>query len=131
MQRLVISAARPPGVVRYEEVDLLCLADGDSDALERLVRRELGGLIADSKGVAQIRETARVHFTSGSNVESTAERLFVHRNTVRYRLGRAEELIGHPLSERAAHLELALRYVDMFGIPATTGGTAAAKAVRR
>jgi DNA-binding PucR family transcriptional regulator len=43
-----------------------------------------------------------------------ASELIVHKNTVRYRLGQAEELIGHPLSERRAHLELALRHLDWY-----------------
>lgn len=52
------------------------------------------------------------------SVEAVADRLFVHKNTVRYRIARAEELLGHPLTERAAHLALALRYVALFGPPA-------------
>jgi DNA-binding PucR family transcriptional regulator len=55
------------------------------------------------------------YLTSGANVEAVAARLFVHRNTVRYRLNRAEELMGHRITERVGHVELALRYVDLFG----------------
>jgi DNA-binding PucR family transcriptional regulator len=121
VQRLVVSAGRAPGVLRYDEVDLLCLTGGEPDALARVAGKELGGLAADSKSLTQVRETLLVYLTSGSNVEATAERLYVHRNTVRYRLNRAEELIGHSLAERTAHLELALRYVDIFGVPGATG----------
>jgi hypothetical protein len=117
VQRLVLSAAKAPAMLRYDEVDLLCLAGRDPEAVARMALRELGGLANAVKGVAQIRETLLVYLTVGASVEAAAERLYVHRNTVRYRLNRAEELVGHPLSERTAHVELALRYVDLFGVP--------------
>jgi DNA-binding PucR family transcriptional regulator len=50
--------------------------------------------------------------TRRADVDMAASELIVHKNTIRYRLAQAEELIGHPLSERRAHLELALRYLD-------------------
>ena len=59
----------------------------------------------------------RGDLTKRMNVEAAAERLFVHKNTVRYRLSRTEELLGHPLAERAALVELALRHVAVFGPP--------------
>jgi hypothetical protein len=48
------------------------------------------------------------------NVDMAASELIVHKNTVRYRRAQAAELIGHLLSERRAHLELALRYLDWY-----------------
>lgn len=117
VQQLVMSAARPPTVVRYDEVDLLCLAGRDPAALARMVARELGDLAAPAKSVGMVRDTLLAYLTTGANVEAAAERLYVHRNTVRYRLNRAEELLGRSVADRTAHLELALRYVDLFGIP--------------
>jgi hypothetical protein len=114
-QRLVMSVPDGPTVVTYADVELLCLAKADSDSFRRMVRRELGGLAADGSGVAHARETLLCYLTSGANVEAVAARLFVHRNTVRYRLNRAEELMGHRITERVGHVELALRYVDLFG----------------
>jgi DNA-binding PucR family transcriptional regulator len=63
-----------------------------------------------------VRETVLAHLTT-LNVEATADRLFVHKNTVRYRIAKAEELLGHPLSERSTQVELALRWVSLFGSP--------------
>ncbi|MGW8683931.1 helix-turn-helix domain-containing protein [Streptomyces sp. NPDC055817] len=50
-------------------------------------------------------------------MEATAEQLFVHKNTVRYRLTRAEKILGHPLTDHTAKVELALRYIALFGPP--------------
>jgi DNA-binding PucR family transcriptional regulator len=52
--------------------------------------------------------------TRRANDDMAASGLIVHKNTVRYRLAQAAELIGHLLSERRAHLELALRYLDWY-----------------
>jgi DNA-binding PucR family transcriptional regulator len=49
-------------------------------------------------------ETASVYLEHGGALESTARALFVHANTVRYRLGRIAELTGYDLTHaREAH----------------------------
>lgn len=131
VQQLVVSAARPPEVVRYDEVDLLCLAGREPGAIARMVARELGDLAAASKSIGVVRETLLAYLTAGANVEAAAERLYVHRNTVRYRLTRAEELLGRSVADRTAHLELALRYVEFFGVPVTTDDAGEAASRRR
>lgn len=59
-------------------------------------------------------ETARAYLRLGS-LEATARALFVHANTVRYRLGRIEELTGHDLtvSDEAFAVRLAVMYADL------------------
>ncbi len=118
-QSVALRAALVPPVVTYPDVELLCLVAGSPELAARMVQREIGPLCAADKNLAQVRETALAYLTSGLNVEATAARLFVHKNTVRYRLSRAEELLGHPLGSRAASVEIALRYVAMFGPPAS------------
>ncbi|MEI7056659.1 helix-turn-helix domain-containing protein [Nocardioides sp. CCNWLW239] len=105
-----------PPVVDYHEVELLCLVDGNRDLVERMVLREVGPLCGADKNLAQVRQTT-LAFLTHRNLDAVAEALFVHKNTVRYRLGKAEELLGHPLTERAAYVELALRHIAMFGPP--------------
>ena len=118
-QHLTMSAPHIPPLVSYGEVELLCLAAESGDLLRRMVDREVGALCGADKNLALVRETALTYLMHRLNVEATAEKLFVHKNTVRYRLARAEELLGHPLNERSAHVELALRYVSLFGPPAS------------
>jgi hypothetical protein len=114
--RMATSAALPPALIRYGDVELLCLAGDNTPLLERMVQREIGPLCGADKNLALVRQTA-LAFLVNRNVEAVAEELFVHKNTVRYRLARAEELLGHPLTERASYVELALRRVALFGPP--------------
>lgn len=116
-QNLCMTVATPPTIVEYRAVELLCLAATSGVLMEQMVRRELGALRGVDKNLTQLRQTTLAFFASQMNVEATASKLFVHKNTVRYRLARAEELLGHPLAERTALVELALRYVEFFDPP--------------
>jgi DNA-binding PucR family transcriptional regulator len=50
-------------------------------------------------------ETATTYLDGGGGLESTARVLFVHPNTVRYRLGRISAVTGYDLSQpREAHI---------------------------
>ncbi len=117
-QRLALSAEPARPLVRYDEVELLCLLSGQTTLTRRMVAREIGPLGAADKNLALVRETVLAYLRT-LNVEATAEQLFVHKNTVRYRIARAEELLGHPLSERSTQVELALRWLAYFGNPSS------------
>ena len=117
-QGLCLAARRRPRVVAYRDVEMLSLALENEALLRRMVEREVGALAGDDKNLALVRETALTFLTNRMNVEATADKLFVHKNTVRYRLARAEELLGHPLTTRPAQVELGLRYLEWFGLAA-------------
>lgn len=119
-QRLALTAVPAAHLVRYDDVELLCLLSGQGDLTRRMVAREIGPLSGADKNLALVRETVLGYLTT-LNVEATADQLFVHKNTVRYRIAKAEELLGHPLSERSTQVELALRWVALFGSPAGEG----------
>ncbi|MEU6264630.1 PucR family transcriptional regulator [Saccharopolyspora shandongensis] len=122
---LVVAARSESRVSTYADLELLCLLAGRSRLTSRMVDRELGALATADKSAGLIRETLLAYLEYGLRLEATAQRLFVHKNTVRYRLAKAEELLGHPLSERKLHLELALRHMAVFGMtaPAEDGTT--------
>jgi DNA-binding PucR family transcriptional regulator len=68
----------------------------------------LGGLAADDPQRARLRETLRVFLAAGGSYTTAAEQLTMHKNSVRYRVGRAEQERGRPLTEGRIDLELAL-----------------------
>lgn len=93
-------------VIYHGDVELVSLLSRDRVALAAFVARELGPLGAHDPTTAKLRETVQAHLDGG--VDAAAQRLGVHRNTVRYRLNQAEELLGRPISERRRELEIAL-----------------------
>jgi DNA-binding PucR family transcriptional regulator len=73
---------------------------GDVDA-RRFLRQEVYGSLARAGG--ELLETLDGFFAAGGVLESAARTLFVHPNTVRYRLRRVGEITGlSPLLSRDA-----------------------------
>lgn len=103
-RRLADALAAP--LVAYADVEVVSLLSRDRAAMEAFVRRELAALAAPGAAPARLRETVLAYLESGT--DGTAARLAIHRNTVRYRLRQAEELLGRPVGERRRELELAL-----------------------
>ncbi|WP_156391935.1 MULTISPECIES: PucR family transcriptional regulator [unclassified Nocardioides] len=118
-QRIALHGPQLSPLVAYADVELLCIMGEGSELMRRMVLREAGSLAGADKNMGLVRETVLVYLKT-LNVETTAEQLFVHKNTVRYRIARAEELIGHPLTQRSTQLELALRWMERFGPPTSS-----------
>lgn len=52
--------------------------------------------------------TLRIYFAAGANASEAADRLFLHRNSMLYRLARIEKLTGLDLKDSRAKLALQL-----------------------
>ncbi|MDD7931162.1 PucR family transcriptional regulator [Actinomycetospora straminea] len=98
----------PPAVTVFDEVGAVALLCADRDGALAWVRRVLGPLADPDPGAERLRETLRVFLATGGSLASTAKRLQVHRNTVKYRVGRAHEVRGRPLGDDRLDVELAL-----------------------
>lgn len=58
----------------------------------------------------ELRKTLHTYLFCGSSVTKTAENMFLHRNTIKYRVKKCEEILGMELSSTSDcfHLQLAL-----------------------
>ena len=95
-------------VVTFDEVAIAGLLTEQSDDLHRWIGRVLGDLAADDPATRQLRDTVRVFLESGGSFTHAAAQLHLHKNTVHYRVRKAEELRGRPLTENRLDLEVAL-----------------------
>ncbi len=117
-QRFAVSARTNDLFTAYADVELACLVAGNEPGIRALIARELGALAGGEKGLERVRETLAMFLSHGGSVDATATSLIVHKNTIRYRLAQAEELVGHPLTERRTEMALALRCLGRYGTPA-------------
>lgn len=107
--RNVAQTALPPaGVTRFGDVRLSAMLAENVADLRTWVARTLGELAGNTEDMARLRETLRLYLATGTNTTETANRLHIHRNTVRYRLQRAEEIRGRPLTDDRIDVEVSL-----------------------
>ena len=124
--RLVLASlpAGAPAVAQFEETPLGVLAAAAPDAARALVRTVLGPVL-DLPGQerSSLLGTLRAWFDVGGSAAETGKRIYVHPNTVRYRLRRLQEHTGRSLDDPRAVAELlaaldALRLLQEPGPPA-------------
>jgi len=88
---------------------------GTPDLLQAWVLATLGGLAADDEHHARLRETLLAFLHAGGSYKTTAEQLTLHKNTVQYRIRKAEESLGRPVSDNRPDIELALQASHWLG----------------
>jgi sugar diacid utilization regulator len=94
------------------------------DELQRFYAETLEPLIAyDEQYETDLVETLETFLDCDGNVAQTAQRLYTHRHTVRYRLERVRELSGLDVgsSEGRERLSLGLKAMRVLGIAAPRG----------
>jgi hypothetical protein len=121
--RLACSAAAPASheVVRFGDQPLAVLLAAAPDQAAALASSVLGPVLAlagDDRDV--LLKTASTWLAAEGSTSVAAEQLHLHRNSVRYRLRRLEELTGHDLAKPldAAQVFLALECVRILGLAA-------------
>ncbi|GAA5170084.1 MULTISPECIES: PucR family transcriptional regulator [Amycolatopsis] len=108
--RAVVGWPGAPRPVRSADLLPERALSGDAEA-ERLLIEEIAQPLEDAG--PNVLQTVEAYLESGGVLETCAKTLFVHPNTVRYRLRRATELTGrNPLDPRDA---LVLRVALMVG----------------
>jgi DNA-binding PucR family transcriptional regulator len=88
----------------------------------------LGELAVDDDAHARMRDTLWAYLSSGGSLATAAAELHVHKNTIQYRVRKAEEARGRPLADGRLDVEVALLACRLLGStvlrpPSAGGGT--------
>ncbi|MEV0685187.1 helix-turn-helix domain-containing protein [Nocardia sp. NPDC050378] len=118
--RAVALTGRRHGLTLHSDVALTALFADRVPEMQGWARRVLGALFGPDETAARLRETVHAFLDAGGSYTDAAARLHVHKNTVHYRVRKAEELLGHPLGERRLDVEVALLACAQLGLPDAT-----------
>jgi hypothetical protein len=130
-----VAEARGQVELAFEETGayrlLLSAVTDDSDELRSFHEETVAPLLAyDDQYETELLRTLETYLDADGSVASTAQTLFTHRHTIRYRLERVRELTGLDVSssDGRERLSLGLKAMRVLGIgrpagPATEPGT--------
>lgn len=80
---------------------------GDRSAVEKYCKHIIGSLLSyDRSNNSNLLETLKCYFDNNSSVYKVAESMYLHRNTVNYKIRKAQEILGLDFS----------RYDDKFAV---------------
>jgi hypothetical protein len=115
-QAVALASGSPaPRAVAFSQVAPVAMMLASRELLQPWVLSTLAGLATDDEHHARLRETLLVFLQSGGSYKTTAEQLVLHKNTVQYRVRKAEESLGRPVGDNRHDVELALRASHWLG----------------
>jgi DNA-binding PucR family transcriptional regulator len=109
----LLTQQRAGTVTQYDTVALAALASADVAEAREFVAAELGQLIGDDDQSVRLSATLRVYLEENMSPSRASRRLGVHENTVTNRIRAAQELLPHPIEQRACELQVALRLIRL------------------
>ena len=127
---LAVNVAEAEGeeVLAFEDTGsyrlLLPAMSEDPSELERFYEETVAPLAAyDEQYETELVKTVEAYLENDGNVTPTADTMFTHRHTIRYRLERVRELCGHDISSTVGRekLGLGLKAMRVLGIAPPRG----------
>lgn len=106
-------ASKEEKVYFYEDLGIYSLIAQISNGkfLDDYVESRIGKLIkADQMQEGELCETLEAYLNHNCNANATAEALFIHRNTMRYRMDKIKKILDDELSDMSVFLELKLAF---------------------
>lgn len=97
----------------YQELGVYSLITQVSNGrfLDDYVENRIGKLVrADNMQEGELYRTLEAYLDHNCNMNATAEALFIHRNTMRYRMEKIKKILGNNLDDMSIFLELKLAF---------------------
>jgi len=115
-QAVALASGSPaPRAITFSQVAPVAMMLTSRELLRPWVLGTLAGLAADDEHHARLRETLLVFLRSGGSYKATAQQLMLHKNTVQYRVRKAQESLGRPVGDNRHDVELALEASHWLG----------------
>jgi hypothetical protein len=113
----IASGPNGPRFIAADDAGLTvaALVGNNLEAASTWVAEVLGPLSSPTESDERLRETLRVFLRTGSSNKAAAEELHLHTNSVKYRVHRALERRGRPISDDRLDVEVALILCEWFG----------------
>ena len=107
---VIASGSRPPAVTVVSDPGLVVAAQfcGDLEQARAWVGDVLGPLASATDSDERMRQTLGEFLRTGSSFKATADELHLHVNSVKYRVQRALERRGKPITDDKLDVEVAL-----------------------
>src|SRR4051794_584039 len=88
----------------------------DISQVRAVVQEQLGPLLNHDRGRSDLLGTLRAFVAADGNVAETAKACFIHKNTLRYRLGRIADVLGRDPAapDVKFHLRMAFDLIELF-----------------
>jgi len=112
---LAETGSQPAQLVDFSQVAITALLSDNLEDLGVWVSHTLGELTRDDDSMARLRETVRVFLQCGGSYTDAAARLHLHKNTVHYRVRKAEEAMPGSLADNRLDVEVALLVCAQLG----------------
>lgn len=116
------STSEDAHVISYtdEGVPIIARLVDDVAETRRWVHEVLGDLAKNTEHAARQRETMRIFLESANSYSRTAARMLLHRNSIRYRLDKAEYELGRYTGGKRLDIQLALTVCRLLGSVVTS-----------
>ena len=119
IRRLIKIIGNDDGVLFFDDAGLymLIFSSDNTDYMRSYMRKMLGKLMDyDSGSNTELTKTLETYIECNGSGTDTAEKLFIHRNTMHYRLEKIEQLTGYDLNsyETLSNLVMAFKIKKYF-----------------
>ncbi len=119
IRRLTKIIGNDDGVLFFDDAGLymLIFSSDNTDYMRSYMRKMLGKLMDyDSGSNTELTKTLETYIECNGSGTDTAEKLFIHRNTMHYRLEKIEQLTGYDLNsyETLSNLVMAFKIKKYF-----------------
>ncbi|MHB1504627.1 MAG: PucR family transcriptional regulator [Acidimicrobiales bacterium] len=116
-QRVQVLGNTPRAVISYDEpgVGVAALLAQTPQATRRWVHATLFELARDDERHGHLRDTLRLFLQSGCSYTATADAMYMHKNSIKYRVANAEKALGRSIGADRQSIELALTLCHWLG----------------